>query len=109
MAFRGDLAIEPGYGRGLTIVSGVVGVGYTIDILGWMDAHLAAGIGIGGFGVHAPAEALGLAIDTSMGLRFRFDHHLAVRVDVLPTLVIPANGVTVGGHISTVVRGELRF
>ena len=109
MSFQEDVVIEPGYGRGLTAASGVVGVAYSIPVLDWIDAHVAAGVGVGGFGVHGPGEAIGLAFDSSAGFRLRFDGHLAVRVDLVPTLLVPTDGAGVGGHLSATVRGELRF
>jgi len=109
LTFEEEVDVEPGYGRGLTAASGVVGAALSVPILEWMDANFAAGIGVGGFGVHGPVEALGLALDASAGLRMRFDRHLAVRVDLVPTVLIPTSGLAAGGHVSAVVRGELGF
>ncbi|MGB0592390.1 MAG: hypothetical protein ACPGU1_22115 [Myxococcota bacterium] len=107
--FDDTVPIEPGFGRSLTVVSGVIGLAYVLPILSWLDMHTAAGIGTGAFGVTDLEQRAGLALDLSLGVRVNVDRHLAVRLDIIPTTVIPLNGEAIGGHISAVARCEFRF
>jgi hypothetical protein len=107
--FDAAVLIEPGFGRSLTIASGVIGVAYSLPILSWLEARAAGGIGAGGFGVGDPDDRVGLALDLTLGARLKIDRHLAVRLDAAPTVNIPTDGSTMGGHISIVVRCEFRL
>ena len=104
------VAVEPGYTRGLTTASGTVGVMTNVPVAEWLDIALAGGVGVGGFGLVRLGEAVGFAFHASVGVRFRFDRHLGVRVDAVPTLIVPVGGPAgAGGHISLVARGDVRF
>jgi hypothetical protein len=107
--FDDTVPIEPGFGRSLTIASGVVGVAYALPILDWIEVNAAAGLGAGGFGVSELGPRTGLALDLSLGVRLKVDRHLAVRLDAVPTAIIPMNGAAMGGHISVVARCEFRL
>ncbi len=102
--------VEPGFGRGLTVTSGVVGVMASYPVLDWLDLVGAVGVGAGGFGVQDPGEAAGLALHADLGARFKFDRHLGVRIDAVPMLIVPLGGPAgPDGHISLLLRGEIRF
>lgn len=104
------VAVEPGFARGLTVTSGVVGVMASWEVLHWLELVGAVGIGGGGFGVQDPGEAAGLAIHADVGMRFAFDRHLGIRLDAVPMLIVPFSGPAgPDGHISLMLRGEIRF
>lgn len=110
MSFDGGVDVEPGYSRGLTTASGVVGVSVTLPIAGDLSATIAGGLGAGAFGVRSLDEAVGAAFHGSAGVRWQLDESLALRVDAAPTLIVPAgDAIGAGGQLNVVARGEIRF
>ena len=73
-------------------------------------AFACFGVGPGFFGVQALHEVVGVALHTSVGLRYAIDDSLSVRLDAAPTFTIPVDSpIGPAGHISIFLRGESRF
>lgn len=104
-----SVPVEPGFNRGLSITSGVLGLAYSLPLLDWLEAYAALGLGAGGFGFSLDDTIAGFALEASLGLRIFVDAHLAVRVDAIPSVVLPTQGTEPGGHISLVARCEFLF
>ena len=104
-----SVPVEPGFNRGLSITSGVLGLAYSLPLLDWLEAYAALGLGAGGFGFSLDETIAGFALESSLGLRIFVDAHLAVRVDAIPSVVLPTQGTEPGGHISLVARCEFLF
>lgn len=110
LSYDSRVVAEPGEGRGLTVVSGVVGVQVPIRLADAWQLVLAAGVGGGSFGTRSVGQAPGLAFQGSFGLRWQLDKHLALRLDALPHGIVPIGGSAgFAGHVSVVARGEIRF
>ncbi|MGM0575086.1 MAG: hypothetical protein ACQEXJ_05080 [Myxococcota bacterium] len=109
LSFDDSVQAEPGYSRGLTTASAVLGLQVGLPVGGDFDIVLAGGVGAGGFGLRNLDEAVGAAFHGSAGVRWQMDEHLALRVDAVPTLFVPAGDVGAAGHVSVVGRAEIRF
>ena len=104
-----DLPVEPHQGTSLTAFTAAIGLEYAISVAHKVEVVTALGLGIGGFGLAAADEALGLALAPVVGARYLAADNLSVRLDFSPSLVIPMNGIEPGGHLAFVARGEARF
>jgi len=104
------VSVEPGYARGLSTVSGAVGLLYEVEIAHRLDVVAALGVGVGAFGIERLGDVVGPAGHAVLGLRYRADEHLAFRVDFAPSLIVSTvDGVGPGGHLAFIARGETRF
>jgi hypothetical protein len=104
------LPVEPGGGSGLTTFTAVIGVERRFPIATDLELSLAAGLGIGGFGVRGATDAMGLGLAASAGVRWRADRNLALRADFAPVATLPfEDGIGLGGHLGFIVRGEASF
>ena len=105
----GTLPIEPGFGDTLSVASLVIGLAYSTGLLGWLDLHLAAGLGFGTFGLGHDERRSGVAMDLSLGLRVLIDTFLAIRIDLVPTFIVPVDKGRTGSHLNLVARCEFRL
>ncbi len=104
-----DLPVEPHQGTSLTSFMAVMGLEYALPVASQVELVTALGLGVGGFGIAAADEAMGLALAPLVGARYLAADNLSVRLDFSPTFIIPVNGIAPAGHLAFVVRGEARF
>lgn len=109
--FSEDFAAEPGYGRGLTTVTFVLGTRMTQPLVEALELTMALGVGAGLFGVRSASEAAGLAVQGALGARYRVHDRLGVRVEAIPTLIVPMGdeGIGTAGHVTILGRAEIHF
>lgn len=107
-----DVRVEPTYGKGLTTVSGALGVLATIPLGAGFELIGAAGVGGGVFGIREIIEENGVAIHAVVGARYQLAKHVSLRLDVGPTVFFPIDsesGATAAGHLNVLLRPEIRF
>lgn len=110
LSYDSRIVAEPGEGRGLTAVSGVVGVQTAIRLAEAWYVVAAVGIGGGAFGTRSIGQAAGVSAQGSLGIRWQLDKHLALRLDAVPQGIFRTDGAKgLAGHIGIVARGEIRF
>jgi hypothetical protein len=110
LSYDSRVVAEPGEGRGLTAVSGVVGVQTAIRLASSWYLVAALGVGGGAFGTRSIGQAAGVSAQGSLGIRWQLDKHLALRLDAVPQGILRTGGAKgLAGHVGIVARGEIRF
>jgi hypothetical protein len=108
--FADGVAVEAGYGRGLTTVAVTAGVGWSYPMVDKLDLLATVALGGGFFGVNQVTDEPGLAVQAAAGLRYWVGDLLALRVDVGPTVFVTVDGsVAAAAHLNVLGRAETRF